>query len=50
MITSVGLSAVGVYAVPILIGGALLVSACPTRQPHRERGPAQTDGQALHSR
>lgn len=35
MASALGLAAVAAYAVPVLIGGALLVSTCPRARPHR---------------
>ena len=45
MAFSVGLAAVATYAVPLLIGGALLVSAAPVRKPAPE--PARPAGQLV---
>lgn len=45
MASSVGADEVARYAVPVLVGGALLVSACPSARPSAARG-STVDGRA----
>lgn len=45
MALTIGLDEVATYAVPVLVGGALLVSVCPARRPGRADGDG--DGRPL---